>query len=123
MEIVINGHINPERNVEIGIPQGSPVLPILFLIYISGIFDVVSAILLNITSVSFIDDLGFLASGNLVWKVAIYLEKTRKTVLNWGLDNAVLYDMAKTEAIFFTKAQSTKAKEEILATRLVFRKQ
>ena len=44
VEIVIDGHINSEKDVETGIPQGSPVSPILFLIYISGIFDAVSAI-------------------------------------------------------------------------------
>ena len=41
-------------------------------------------------------------------------------MLSWGLNNAVSYDMAKTKTILFTKAQSKKVKEEILATRLVF---
>ncbi len=57
MEIVIDGHINPEKEVETGIPQGSPVSPILFLIYISGVFDAVSAISPETMSVSFMDDL------------------------------------------------------------------
>lgn len=121
VEIVIDGHINPEKNVETGILQGLPMSPILFLIYISGVFYAVLVILPNTISVSFIDELEFLASGNLVWEVTTSLEKTGETVLNWGLDNIVPYDMAKTEAILFTKARSKKAKEEILATRLVFR--
>ncbi len=42
VEIVIDRHINSEKDVETGIPQGLPVSPILFLIYISRVFDTVS---------------------------------------------------------------------------------
>ena len=81
MEIVIDGHINPEKNMETDIPQRLPVSPILFIIYISGVFDAVSAILSKTISISFIDDLRFLASGNLVWEVTTSLEKIRETIL------------------------------------------
>ena len=39
VELIIDGHINPEIIINIGILQGSPVSPILFLIYISGMFE------------------------------------------------------------------------------------
>ena len=39
IQLVIDGHNNQEKEVETGIPQGSPVSPILFLIYISGVFE------------------------------------------------------------------------------------
>lgn len=42
IQIVIDGHKNKEREIETGIPQGSAASPILFLIYISGVFDSVS---------------------------------------------------------------------------------
>ena len=38
VKLGIDGYINPSCKVETGIPQGSPVSPILFLIYISGVF-------------------------------------------------------------------------------------
>lgn len=64
VEIVIDGHINPEEKVETGIPQRSPMSPILFIIYISGVFDAVKEKLPETISLSFMDDLGFLANGN-----------------------------------------------------------
>ena len=38
VELIIDGYINPEVIVNTDISQDSPVSPILFLIYISGIF-------------------------------------------------------------------------------------
>ena len=66
IQLVIDKYDNKERNIETGIPQGSPVSPILFLIYISGIFSKISEKSSLITSLSFVDDLGFIASGSLV---------------------------------------------------------
>lgn len=37
--LIIDGHDNDEKEIETGIPQGSSVSPILFLIYISEVFD------------------------------------------------------------------------------------
>lgn len=123
VEIVIDGHINPEKDVEISIPQGSPVSPILFLIYISGVFDAVTIASPETVSLSFVDDLGFLASGNSIQEVVTMSHgKTGEAVLKWGLSNAVTYDI-KTEAILFSKARSKRVKKEIAAIRLVFGEQ
>ena len=69
------------------------------------------------------DALAFLASGNSIHELATSLGKTGETVLRWGLSNAVTYDIAKTEAILFSRARDKKAKEEIAATKLVFGEQ
>ena len=42
VQLVIDGHDNKEKEIETGIPQGFPVSPILFLIYISGVFNKIS---------------------------------------------------------------------------------
>ena len=81
VQLVIDGHDNKERDIETGIPQGSPVSPILFLIYISGVFNKVSETSPLVTSLSFVDDLGFIASGSSVKEVVESLEKVAHTVL------------------------------------------
>ena len=100
VQLVIDGHESRERKIETGIPHGSPVSPILFLIYISGVFDQVTKTCPLVTSLSFIDDLGFIASGSLVKEVGKALEKVVKTVIEWGSRNAVTYDTSKTEVYF-----------------------
>ena len=112
VEIVIDGHIHQEKRAETGIPQGSPVSPILFLIYISGVFEAIKKPVPEIMLLSFMDDLSFLASGNSIQEVATTLEKTGETVIKLGLPNAVTYDIAKTEAILFSPTRSKKVNKE-----------
>lgn len=81
VQLVIDGHDNKERGTETGIPQGSPVSPTLFLIYISGVFDQVTDSHAEITSLSFVDDLGFIASGYSVKELAKTLGQVAKVVL------------------------------------------
>ena len=88
VQLVIDGHNNKEREIETGIPQGFPVSPILFLIYISGVFNKVSETSPLVTSLSFINDLGFIASGSSVKEMIKALEKVAKEVIEWG-KNAV----------------------------------
>ena len=104
IQLVIDGHDNKERNIETGIPQGSPVLPILFLIYISGVFSKVSKTSPLVTSLSFVDDLGFIAYDSSVKEVIKILESVAQAVLDWGRINAVTYDVSKTEAVLFSKS-------------------
>ena len=81
-----------------------PVSPILFLIYISGVFDKVSERNPWVTSLSFIDDLGFIASDSSVKEVIKTVENVAKAVLEWGRQSAVTYDVSKTEAVLFSKS-------------------
>ena len=66
VELVIDGFANPRRKIKSGIPQGSPVSPILFLIYLSGVFQAVEEAVPGVSSLSFMDDLGFIAEGGSV---------------------------------------------------------
>ena len=43
LQLVIDGHCGKEVNLECGVPQGSPVSPILFAIYLNGVFEYVES--------------------------------------------------------------------------------
>lgn len=118
VQLVIDGHENNEREIETGIPQGSPVSPILFLIYISGVFEEVTRICPLATSLSSIDDLGFIVSGSSVKEVGKALKKIAKTVIEWGARNAVTYNTSKTEAVLFSKGRRQKFNKQLLVTTI-----
>lgn len=84
VQLFIDRHNNKEREIEAEIPQSSSVSPILFLIYISRVFNDVLETSLLITSIFFIDDLGFIVSGSLVKKVVKDLEKVAQEVIERG---------------------------------------
>lgn len=56
-----------------------------------------------VTSPSFIDNLGLIALRNLVKKRVKSFEKVAYIVLEWGLLNAVTFNISKTKAIPFSK--------------------
>lgn len=81
VQLIIDKHENKEQEKKIGFLQKLPVLPILFLIYISGIFYQVIEAYSLITSFSFDDSLEFIASRSLIKEIIKILEKFAKTVL------------------------------------------
>ena len=99
--------------METGIPQGLPVSPILFLIYISGVFFSVETRLPQISCLSFMDNLGFLVAGHSMLEIKKSLEKAGKIALNWAAGHAVTYDIGKIEAILFSKARNAKLRKQL----------
>lgn len=81
VQLVINGHDNKEQGIETKIPQRSSVSPILFLIYISGIFDKVAEFSPAVMSLLFMDNLNFIASRYLIKKLAKIPGKVARAML------------------------------------------
>ena len=118
VQLVIDGHDNKEREIETGIPQGSPVSPIFFLIYISGVFDKISKTNPLVTSLSFVDNLGFIASRSSVTEIVRSLEKVAKEVVEWGKQNAVTYDTSKTKAVLFSKSHRQRLNKQLQEAKI-----
>lgn len=75
IELVIGRFTNPKQKVEIEIPQGLPVFPILFLIYINWVFSIIEVRLLNIIYILFVDDQDYLTSDYFINKIVKLLKK------------------------------------------------
>jgi Reverse transcriptase (RNA-dependent DNA polymerase)/Endonuclease-reverse transcriptase len=102
-QLVIDGFTCSLKDTNSGVPQGSPVSPILFNIYLSGIFDKIEEQNPEITALSFADDIAFLAPGKTVKDIQDALTNAGEQAIAWGLLNNVKFDIEKTEAVLFTK--------------------
>jgi hypothetical protein len=99
IRMVIDGCERAERNVQTGIPQGSPISPILFAIYLSGVFETVEASVPGAQALSFADDVAWMVTGKNVADITEKLEQCAAESIDWAQQNAVAFDSAKTEAL------------------------
>ncbi|KAF7566133.1 hypothetical protein PtrM4_144530 [Pyrenophora tritici-repentis] len=86
-----------EPKIRAGIPQGSPVSPIFFLIYIRDLFPALQSFQL-----SYIDDLSLTTSSTSLKKNIRALQKEIATLFAKGEQLDIIFDTSKTELIHFT---------------------
>jgi len=104
VRIVIDGTVGQDRAVETGIQQGSPVSPILFAVYISGVFEEVER-KTGAEGLPFVGDVAWVATGKDVEGVTAKLEACVVAAEEWAQANAVSFDKGKTEAVLFRKGR------------------
>jgi len=115
VKLVLDGETGEEHPVDTGVPQGSPAAPILFVTYLSGIFDEVERAAPGISGLSFVDDIGWLAEGKGEEEVAAKLSEAAVAAMEWGRNNRVAFDQGKTEAaMFWRKRKGTEAKAKVI---------
>lgn len=103
VSLLVDGH--QCKTVEVGtrVPQESPVLPIVFLVYQSGIFNVVKEELEECMYMSFADNYGLLVIEHVVAQLCERLERVGKKTVNGEEDNHVEFDNGENEAIALTR--------------------
>jgi ribonuclease HI len=106
----MDGKEGDSMDVETGVPQGSPVSPVLFVIYLSGLFGRVEEKEEECGSegISFVDDVAWVVEGEDVGECTQRLERCAVEAQIWAKENACQFDIEKTEAILFTRRINNK---------------
>ena len=99
----VDGQDGQEMAVTTGLPQGSPVSPVLFALYIAEIHEAVEGQVEDCRGISFVDDVTWIVEGYDINEVASKLEECAAASLRWAEDNAVRFETSKTEAILFSR--------------------
>jgi len=84
IEMVIEGNVMERRPVEAGIRPCSPVSPILFAIYTSGLIKWVEESVSGIESLSFVDSVEWMASGSDISEVVRKPEFCARESIDWA---------------------------------------
>jgi len=101
VRLVLDGEVGVPNAVDTGVPQGSPAAPILFVTYLSGIFDAVEQAAPGNSGLSFIDDIGWWVEGRNDKEVAAKLSQAAAAAIEWAGKNGVAFDQGKMEAAMF----------------------
>src|ERR1700709_1680788 len=100
LRLVFDSNIESFKPINTSILQGSPILPILFLIYIRDLFK------LNfIKFLSYIDNILLIVSSKSFKQNIKILEQETKILFELGTKYTIKFDIDKTELIYFGKSQ------------------
>jgi hypothetical protein len=105
VQLRFNGQTQPRQRVKIGIPQGLPILPILFLLYIKDICKT----RLDTFTFSYIDDICIGASAMSTNKLKQILKRTAKAILQEAGESAIEFDVEKTELLYASRKREIPA--------------
>jgi hypothetical protein len=106
VEITIAGEAGEAIATNTGLPQGSPVSPILFLIYIVDLVALVETQVPDTVGLSFVDNVTWVVDGTNAAEVTMKLMRYASACLSWAASNAVRFEADKTEAILFSKPRA-----------------
>jgi hypothetical protein len=105
MALSFDGRTHIQWPMAIGIPQGSPASPILFLLYLHPLFDSLQIHDPSIWSLSYIDHVVLVAQGKIREGNSRALEAAAWTAFQWARDNTVVFDDAKSEMLYFHRSR------------------
>jgi hypothetical protein len=106
IEIVLEGKAMVRQPVEAGVPQGSPVSPILFAMYTAG--RIAKGERVGAEGLSVVDDIGWIATGRDVNEVVTKLGACAAESLKLTDGRGLTFETANTDAAYFTRKQGHK---------------
>ena len=102
--IRLDGHQSPIFAVPAGLPQGSPVSPILFMLYIEPIFKL-GPVLARRGRFGYADDICQLVVSQSLEENTIKLQNITADLMAWGHREGLTFDLAKTELQHYAKGR------------------
>jgi retron-type reverse transcriptase len=101
-----SGEESELRDIGNGLPQGSPLSVILFILYNSSLFNIFRRYKIGISSIGFADDLNALAYSTSTEQNCRQLEALHKEALEWAKKHGISFAPNKYELIYFSRARS-----------------
>ena len=101
--LVFNGQTTDCIPTRAGMPQGSPLLPILFILYISTLYNNLQW-LNGMTVVGFADNINILAFGRDILGCCRHLEEAWGIYSRWATARGMQFEASKSKLIHFTRA-------------------
>ena len=100
---MIDGRTSETRDIRAGLPQGSPVSPVLFILSVSAMFQWLKDRHPMLQAISFVDDIGLVVECSELGKWAGQLERIARDAMRWGSDNKVEFEVSKIEVLVFSR--------------------
>ena len=101
-----DGQQTEDIPVTAGVPQGSPLSPILFILYIASLYIALKEAHPLISIVGFADDTNLMAFGKSPGANTRQLEGAWKTCLQWAETRGMAFEAEKSELIHFNKGRN-----------------
>jgi hypothetical protein len=103
--LCFDGSEAPPVGIRAGVPQGSPLSPILFILYIASLYRLLKQRHPHVSLVGFADDTNLMAFGRDPATNAKQLEKAWRTCLEWAATRGMAFAPEKSELIHFNKGR------------------
>ena len=100
-----DGEMSPRRPIRSGVPQGLPLSPILFILYIASLYRALQEVEGTVT-VGFADDMNIISIGRNPEQARGRLETAWKVCKDWSIKSGLCFNPVKTELIHFTKERN-----------------
>jgi hypothetical protein len=100
VQIRLDGETGPDTRIQCGLPQGSPISPILFILYIAPLFWLGTPA----RKFGYADDIALLAISTDLQENCNSLQRDVQESLDWGEAEGITFDLKKSERIHFTRS-------------------